>query len=174
LRARGADAYALFVPNVPWGRSSSITAHRRAGYKGNYSFVVEALVALKAGRQPRRVVGIGNIAGRTRHTGPAAAASLVAAPGAVIMRLANPIGIPTAGAFHSGIHVSTSLARGQARVRNRGQQKPRLGGRGFKVTNLRRSSLPVVACNGSENSRCALSALQSIRELVGREEVLSY
>jgi hypothetical protein len=111
------------------------------------------------------VVRIRDVAGRTRHTGPTAPASLVAGPRTIVMRLANPIGIPTAGAFHSGIHVSTSLARGQARVRNRGQQKPRLGGRGFKVTNLRRSSLPVVACNGSENSRCALSALQSIREL---------
>jgi hypothetical protein len=28
----------------------------------------------------------------------------------VIMRLANPIGVPTARAFHSGIHVRTSLA----------------------------------------------------------------
>ena len=111
------------------------------------------------------VVRIRDVAGRTRHTSPTAPASLVAGPRTSVMRLANPIGIPTAGAFHSGIHVSTSLARGQARVRNRGQQKPRLGGRGFKVTNLRRSSLPVVACNGSENSRCALSALQSIREL---------
>jgi hypothetical protein len=69
---------------------------------GARSFVIQAFVALKAGRQPRRIVRIGNITGRTWHAGPAAPASLVAAPRAVIVRLANPIGIPTTGAFHAG------------------------------------------------------------------------
>src|SRR6266508_3987412 len=62
-----------------------------------WSFVIEAFIALKACRQPRRVVRIGDIAGGAWHAGPAAPASLVAAPGTVIMRLANPIGVLTTG-----------------------------------------------------------------------------
>jgi hypothetical protein len=38
---------------------------------GSSTLFVEALVAPKAGRQPRRVVRIRNIAGRTWHAGPA-------------------------------------------------------------------------------------------------------
>jgi hypothetical protein len=76
------------------------------------SFVIKAFIALKAGWQPRRVVRIRNIAGRTWHTGPAAPASLVAAPRTVIMRLANPIGIPTASALVSTTyHADNEFAR---------------------------------------------------------------
>jgi hypothetical protein len=59
-------------------------------------------------RFDHKVVRIGNIAGRTRHAGPAAPASLVATPRTVIVPLANPICVLTAGAFHAGVHVRTS------------------------------------------------------------------
>jgi hypothetical protein len=47
-------------------------------------------VALEAGRQPWWVVRIGHITGGAWHTGPAAPASVLATPGAVIVTLANP------------------------------------------------------------------------------------
>jgi hypothetical protein len=61
---------------------------------------VQALVALKAGQQSRWIVEIGDVAGRARHTGRAAAAGMLAVPGAIIMSLANPIGVKTTDASH--------------------------------------------------------------------------
>src|SRR5262245_19796585 len=59
--------------------------------------VVQTVVAYEARRQPRRVVGIGDIARRTRHAG--AMATLVV-HGAIVVRLAHPSGVTATGADH--------------------------------------------------------------------------
>src|SRR5438874_5580522 len=66
--------------------------------------VVNVYVGHEAGRHPGAVPRIGDIAGRTRHTGAAAPASVRPAPRKMVMHLAHPIGIEAARAFHIGFH----------------------------------------------------------------------
>jgi hypothetical protein len=73
--------------------------------------IVQTLTAPEAGRQPRRVVATADITRRARHAGTAAAASLLAIPRSIVVRLADPAGVPAAAAGHPSARTTSRLRR---------------------------------------------------------------
>jgi hypothetical protein len=70
------------------------------GIGGDTSIVPQAFDASEARRGPRRVISVGRVAVGARHPRRPAVARVLAVPGEIVMRLADPIGVAAAGALH--------------------------------------------------------------------------
>jgi hypothetical protein len=94
-----------------------VILHEAAGEIERVYFPHSGMVSLVAVMQSGATVETATV-GRAGVIGASSGLGIVAAPRTVIMRLANPIRIPTASAFHSGLHVRQAERRRKGLARS--------------------------------------------------------